>query len=321
MNRLPQGSPRLGDGLAPSPARAERSPRGLRLRRVFHPDSSPLLYLLPTLLFIGVFLAYPIFEVIRQSFFHLVPIRPWEPQGFVGFDNYLKLARNPAVQRALAVTFGWTLLAVAGKLLIGFTVALLLQREFPGRRIYLALLMVPWVTPIVVAAVVWRWVLNSQYGQFNGLLDLLGLPTIAWLGQTGTAFVATAAVDMWVGIPFVAMVLMAGLQAIPDELYEAAIVDGAGAASRFLHVTLPQLRPVLMVVLLLTSVWTFNSFEVIYPLTKGGPAGATTTLVIQTYQTAFGAFDFGAAAALSTVIFLILLAVSLAYWRLLGGDR
>jgi multiple sugar transport system permease protein len=283
-------------------------------RRWFHPDRSPVLYLLPTVLFIAVFLAYPVAEVIRGSFIHNIPIRPWEPKAFVGLRNYSALLASPEFHRALGVTVGWTLLAVAGKMLVGMIAALLLQREFIGRRIYLTLMMIPWVTPIVVAAVVWRWVLNSQYGQLNGLLDILGLPVVPWLGRSGTAFVATAAVDMWVGIPFVAMVLMAGLQSIPDELYEAATVDGAGLAQIFRHVTLPLLRPVLFVVLLLTSVWTFNSFEVIYPLTRGGPAGATTTLVIQAYRTAFASFDFGRAAALATLIFLILLIVSIFYW-------
>ena len=290
------------------------------LRRAFDLNRSPLPYLLPTLLFIGVFLAYPIFDVIRQSFEHNVPIRPWEAQGFVGFDNYVTLFKSAAFRRALLVTVSWTVLSVVGKLIIGFGTALLLQRQFPGRRLYLTLLMIPWVTPMVVAAVVWRWVLNSEYGQFNGLLDLLGLPVVPWLGQSGTAFLATATVDMWIGIPFATMVLMAGLQSIPDELYEAALIDGAGPWQRFRFITVPQLRPVLLVVLLLMSVWTFNSFEVIYPMTKGGPTGATTTLVIQAYQTAFGSFDFGMAAALSTVIFLILLAVSFGYWRLLGRD-
>jgi multiple sugar transport system permease protein len=320
LNRQASGSTRL-EGSRRLSSTLGSVPRRHWLRRALDPNSSPLPYLLPPLLFITIFLAYPILEVIRQSFFHIVPIRPWEPQAFVGVDNYLALARSPAVQRALSITVGWTLLAVAGKFIVGFVAALLLQRPFPGRRLYLTLLMIPWVTPMVVAAVVWRWVLNSEYGQFNGLLDLLGLPVVPWLGQTGTAFIATATVDMWIGIPFVTMVLMAGLQSIPDELYEAAVMDGAGALSRFRHITLPQLRPILLVVLLLSSVWTFNSFEVIYPMTKGGPAGATTTLVIQTYQTAFGSFDFGRAAALSTVIFLLLLAVSFGYWRLLGRDE
>ena len=309
MRTSPEGR---ATGLPLSPS--SKGNRGRRLRRLLHPDSSPFLYLLPTVLFIAVFLAYPVFEVIRGAFIHNVPIRPWEEQGFVGVANFWALFRSESFHRALRVTLLWTLLAVAGKMLVGLVAALLLQREFPGRRVYLTLMMIPWVTPIVVAAVVWRWVLNSQYGQLNGLLDLLGLPVVPWLGQSGTAFVATAVVDMWVGIPLVAMVLMAGLQSIPDELYEAAVVDGAGAWQIFRQVTIPLLRPVLLVVLLLTSVWTFNSFEVIYPLTRGGPAGATTTLVIEAYRTAFGSFDFGMASALATVIFLILLVVSIFYW-------
>ena len=279
-----------------------------------NPDHSPVLYLLPTVLFILVFLAYPVFEVIRGAFIHNVPIRPWEPKEFVGLGNFAELLGSRAFYEALRTTVAWTALAVAGKMLVGMTAALLLQREFIGRRIYLTLMMIPWVTPIVVAAVVWRWVLNSQYGQLNGLLDILGLPVVPWLGQSGTAFVATAVVDMWVGIPFVAMVLMAGLQSIPDELYEAATVDGAGTIQTFRLVTLPLLRPVMFVVLLLTSVWTFNSFEVIFPMTRGGPAGATTTLVIETYRKAFGSFEFGQASALATLIFLILLLVSIFYW-------
>ena len=283
-------------------------------KRWLNPDRSPVLYLLPTLLFIAVFLAYPVFEVVRGAFIHNVPIRPWEPNEFVGFGNFAELLSGSQFYNALRITVGWTTLAVAGKVIVGMIAALLLQREFVGRRIYLTLMMIPWVTPIVVAAVVWRWVLNSQYGQLNGLLELFGLPVVAWLGQSGTAFVATAVVDMWVGIPFVAMVLMAGLQSIPDELYEAATVDGASMLQSFRLVTLPLLRPVLFVVLLLTSVWTFNSFEVIYPLTRGGPAGATTTLVIEAYRMAFGSFDFGQASALATMIFLILLLVSIVYW-------
>lgn len=288
------------------------------LRRALNPDRSPVPYLIPTALFMAVFLAYPVFEVLRQSFWHDVAIRPWEPNEFVGLANYADLATSDAFHRAVRTTVAWTVLAVGGKLFVGLAAALLLQRRFPGRRIYLTLLMVPWVTPIVVAAVVWRWVLNSQYGQLNGLLSLLRVEPVAWLGQERTAFLATAGVDMWVGIPFVALVLMAGLQSIPDELYEAAVMDGASWGQRFLRVTLPLLRPVMGVVLLLSSVWTFNSFEVIWPLTRGGPAGATTTLVVSTYRTAFGAFDFGQAAAMSTVIFVILLGVSVAYWRLVG---
>ena len=187
----------------------------------------------------------------------------------------------------------------------------------------MTLLMVPWVTPVVVAAIAWRWVLDGQFGQLNGLLGALGLVAqpISWLGHQFTAFVVTAGVDMWVGIPFMAMVLMAGLQSVPNELYEAATIDGASGLQAFRFVTLPMVRPILLVATLLSSVWTFNSFQVIWPLTRGGPAGATTTLVVQTFTTAFGSFDFGRAAALATLVFVLLMLVSFGYWRLLQDDR
>ncbi len=294
---------------------------GPAVRRMLDYNYSPFLYLLPTLLFLALFLAYPILEVVRQSFFHNVVIRPHEGTPFVGFENYMQLFTSSRFQRALQITVYWTVLSVAGKLFIGFVAALLLQHRFRARRIYLTLIMIPWVTPIVVAAVIWRWVMNSQYGQLNALLELIGIDGIAWLGGTTTAFTMTAAVDMWVGIPFVTLVLMAGLQSIPDELYEAARVDGAGAWAMLRHVTLPGIRHILMVVALLSTVWTFNSFQVIWPLTRGGPARATTTLVIATYQISFGAFDFGRGAAYAVVIFLILLAVSCGYWFAIGRDE
>lgn len=271
------------------------------------------------MLFLLLFLAFPIAKVVYQAFFHNVLIRPDQGQPFVGFGNFAELFASSAFWRSFRITVSWTLLSVIGKTIIGFIAALLLQHPFRGRRVYLTLLMIPWVTPVVVAAVAWRWVLNGEFGQLNGLLRQLGIldGPFSWLGHQGTAFLATAAVDMWVGIPFIAMVVMAGLQAIPGELYEAAHIDGAAGWAMFRSITLPVVRPVLLVATLLSSVWTFNSFQVIFPLTRGGPAGATETLVVRTYDLGFGAFDFGAASALATVIFLFLLLVSYAYWRLL----
>ena len=289
------------------------------LRRTLSPDASPLPYLVPALLFLLLFLAYPIAKVMVESLYRDILIRPDLGRTFVGLSNYAALLRDSEVLRALRVTVLWTLLSVSGKTLIGFAAAMLLQHPFRGRRIYLTLLMVPWVTPVVIAAIAWRWVLDGQFGQLNGLLSALGVihQPISWLGQQGTAFVGTAAVDMWVGIPFMAMVLMAGLQAVPNELYEAARIDGATAPQVFRHITLPMVRPILLVATLLSSVWTFNSFQVIWPLTRGGPAGATTTLVVRTFTTAFGSFDFGQAAALATFVFVLLTVLSFGYWRLL----
>ncbi len=290
------------------------------LRRYLDPDRSPFLYLAPTLLFLLLFLVYPIADVLRQSVFHNVPIRPHEGTPFVGLGNFVTLVGMQRFQEALGITVTWTVLSVSGKLVIGFIASLILQHQFRGRRMYLTLFMIPWVTPIVVAAVAWRWVLNSQYGQLNAFLSLLGVSGAVWLGETTTAFVMTAVVDMWVGIPFVTLVLMAGLQSIPDEHYEAARVDGAGWFAILRYVTIPGIRHIMLVVALLSTVWTFNSFQVIWPLTRGGPARATTTLVIATYRTAFESFDFGIGAAYSTVIFAILLTVSVGYWRLIRSE-
>lgn len=293
------------------------------VRRALHPDTSPVLYLVPTLLFLLFFLAYPIAKVVVQSFYQEILIRPDLGRTFVGFANYVHMVTDPAVLRALRITVLWTMFSVVGKTIIGFIAAMLLQHPFRGRRIYMTLLMVPWVTPVVVAAIAWRWVLDGQFGQLNGLLQALGLISqpISWLGNQFTAFVATAVVDMWVGIPFIAMVMMAGLQSVPKELYEAATIDGATSMQEFRFVTLPMIRPILLVATLLSSVWTFNSFQVIWPLTRGGPAGATTTLVLQTFGLAFGSFDFGRAATLATLVFVLLMLLSFGYWRLLQDDR
>jgi len=304
-----------------TPARSlsRRPSRWAVVRRALHPDHSPVLYLLPAVLFLLLFLAYPILKVLVESLYADILIRPDLGRTFAGLRNYGRLFTDPGVLRALRITVLWTLTSVAGKTLVGFAAALLLQHPFRGRRIYMTLLMIPWVTPVVVAAIAWRWVLDGQFGQLNGLLSALGIihQPVSWLGQQGTAFVATAVVDMWVGIPFMAMVLMAGLQAVPNELYEAGRIDGATSTQMFSFITLPMIRPILLVATLLSSVWTFNSFQVIWPLTRGGPAGATTTLVVRTFTTAFGSFDFGLAGALATFVFVLLMAVSYGYWRLL----
>lgn len=288
--------------------------------RALHPDRSPLPFLIPTLLFLLLFLAYPIGKVVYQAFFHNVLIRPAEGTPFVGLQNFIDMFSSGSFWRSFRITVLWTLLSVSGKIVIGFTAAALLQNPFRGCRIYLTLLMIPWVTPVVVAAVAWRWVLDGQFGQLNGLLQavhILSQP-FSFLGHQLSAFIATASVDMWVGIPFIAMVMMAGLQAIPGELYEAGRIDGAGGLAMFRHITLPMVRPILLVAALLSGVWTFNSFQVIFPLTRGGPAGATETLVVRTYDIGFGSFNFGMASALATFIFVFLMLVSYAYWRLLN---
>lgn len=269
----------------------------------------------------GIFLAglvlYPILKVFWESTLHNILTRPDEGIYFVGLDNYIKLAQDPTFWHTLGRTIAWTTISVSAKVVAGFIFAMLLADRFAFRRLYLTLLMIPWVTPIVVASVTFRWIYNGDYGDLNYYLQQLHITSssIAWLGHGVTAFFAAMTIDVWVGVPFMAIALMGGIQGIPEELYEAASMDGAGMWTRLWRITIPQLMPVIFVTTTLSAVWTFNSFQAIWPLTGGGPVNATQTLVVMTYQTAFGAFDMGRGSALATITFAILITFSVIYWR------
>lgn len=318
-------SARPASNRAPDPvvALASTTPRRASRARPWSPDRAPWPYLTLPLLLIAALLGLPVLRIFWQSVHHVVLTAPWEGNDFVGAENFLALVQQPAFLRTLQLTVVWTTCSVGVKLLIGLGGALLLQRPFPGRKVYLALLLLPWVTPAVIAAISWRWVLDGQSGWINAVLLVTGAirEPISFLGQETPAFIATVVVDAWLGIPFMVVTLMAGLQRIPDDTIEAARIDGAKPLQIFRRITLPLLRPVLMTCVLLSTVWTFNSFQVIWPLTKGGPAGATATLPIQIYETAFGNFDFGTSSAMAVVIFVILMSVSLLYWRVLKGGE
>jgi multiple sugar transport system permease protein len=206
------------------------------------------------------------------------------------------------------------------KLVLGLALGILLNEKFRGRDLFRTLLLIPWAMPAVAAAVVWRWVYDANFGYLNDLLTEMGVISdpVIWLGNARSAFAAAVLTDAWVGLPFMAFVFLSGLQGVDKKLYEAAKVDSAGVWARFLHVTIPQLAPVILVATLVSSIWTFNSFNIVYVLTGGGPLQATEILVTYTYSQAFERLQFGTAAALATVTFAILLAFSLAYVWLYG---
>ena len=220
-------------------------------------------------------------------------------------------------------TVTWTTVSVGAKLLIGLSAAFLLYRKFRGRRVYQALIFVPWVTPAVVAAVSWKWVYDGQIGMLNYALVQLGVLSepYSWLGNTTSAFFAVVAVDIWWGIPLMTILLIAGLRAIPPETLEAAAVDGASGWTRIRYITLPQLLPVIVTSSVLSLIWTFNSFPIIWAMTKGGPAGATETLVIKTYQEFFGSFNLGVGATYAVIALAILLVISILYTRTLSSEE
>lgn len=238
---------------------------------------------------------------------------------FIGLENYITLFSSVEFWQTTARTGIWTGLSVLGKTAAALGIALLLAKDIAFKKLYTILLMIPWVTPMVVAAVTWRWIFDGQFGMLNYILmqvNILQEPYV-FLGHKLSAFIATAITDMWLGIPFLAMMFLAGLQSIPVELHESASMDGANRFQKLTRVTLPMMKPIILVATTMSGIWTFNSFGVIWPMTHGGPVDATQTLIVQAYKLSFGAFDLGMGAAIAVVIFIILTICTLLYKRLL----
>jgi ABC-type sugar transport system permease subunit len=271
------------------------------------------------LLVLGGMLLYPLGYVAVESFFDVAPLRHvgW---GSAGLGNYRRLFHDSQVADSIFRTVTWTVVSVLLQFLIGLAVALALRGPFRGRPAVRMLLLVPWATPAVVGALAWKWVYHGQYGLLNALLGTAGLGGLerAWLGDPSTALGAVIAANVWRGFPFIAVMLGAALANVPAELHEAASIDGASRWQELRYVTLPQLRPAILLATLLSGIWTFNNFSTIYILTGGGPAGRTDILVTFVYRNGFQYFEFGYAAALSVMLFVIVLVPSVAYVRRLG---
>jgi multiple sugar transport system permease protein len=218
-------------------------------------------------------------------------------------------------------SFVWVFGSVVLQFVAGFAAALLLHQAFRGRALVRMLALLPWIIPGVVVGLIWEWLYQPNYGVINDLLIKAGWlhDRIAWLSSPDLAMAAVVFTNVWRGIPFFAIMLLAGLQAIPGELYEAAHVDGAGVLARFRHITLPLLRPIIVVATATRIIWTFNYADLIFVMTSGGPANATQITSTYTLLQAYANLDFGYAAALSVVLLLVMLAFTAAYLRLTRG--
>lgn len=277
--------------------------------------------LLPAVVFLAVFMFYPIFYVILMSFFKTN--RLGNLVSYTGFGNYRFLFRKPEFWVIILRSCIWTALAVAVKTAFGLIIALTLNTDFWGRKIARSLVVIPWASSVPISAMLWQWTYNNDFGLLNHTLRALGIwenPPV-WLAYPKPAFFANLWVDIWCGIPFMALVFLAGLQAIPVELYEAADIDGANSFAKFRFVTLPLLSGVLTVATLLSTLWTFNDFNVIYILTKGGPANSTDILITYIYKYAFQYLRFGPAASMAVITFIILLTISVVYARTYFRER
>lgn len=263
--------------------------------------------LLPTLAVLALVIVYPVVDGIRISLMRMRLTSTSEPR-YVGLDNYLDLFGDDKFWSTLRTTTVWTVSNVVAQLVLGLALAVLLNEQLKARGLYRSIALIPYIVPSVAAALIWRWMYDGSAGIINAILLRLGVIDSyqQWLGEISTAMPAVIIESVWKGTPFVMILLLAGLQTIAPEYYEAAAIDGASAWQRFLQITLPLLRPSLAVATILTTVYTVNNFNAIWLMTQGGPLGSTEILFTWAYKLAFDRFDFGMAATVSVVLFGIL---------------
>jgi len=282
----------------------------------------PYLLILPSLLLAFWIIGYPVYDVANTSL-HVVN-RFGQVRNFAGLANFESLLADPLFLPCLWRTLVWTLTVVGGTVLLSVPIAMILNDDFYGRGIARIIIMLPWAVSLTMSAIVWRWTLNGQFGMLNATLFELGLlhTPVEWLASAETAFPAEIAVGIVVSIPFTTTVLLGGLSSLPEDIYEAARIDGATGRQRFRHLTLPLLRPFINIAIVLNIIYVFNSFPIIWVMTQGDPANSTDILVTWLYKLAFRYGRLDVAGALSLVMFLILLAFTIAYAILLmRGER
>lgn len=290
------------DGVLAAPAVAPRRRMSLTLRR-----EASLAYaiLTPTLLVILFMVAYPFFAGIYLSLQHKMVGAPGR---FAGLDNYLELFRDEVFLRTAWNSVVYTGVGVGLKFVLGLTMALILDQERRFNNVFRTLLFVPWAVPIVIVALNWRWIYDDLSGFLNNFLITVGITDniVSWLSDPNLAMGCVIAVVVWSGTPFYAMTFLAGLQAIPKELYEAAEIDGASVVQQFAYITVPRLRTIFLTTVMLSTIWTATNLQYVFILTKGGPASRTEIFPHLAFMTALGARRLGMGAAVTLVVFPVL---------------
>ncbi|NCB71371.1 MAG: sugar ABC transporter permease [Clostridia bacterium] len=271
-----------------------------------------LLLCSPMLVYVTFVLLFPVLWGVYLSFTNK---SIGGQASFVGLDNYVQLLKNPQFIHSFLITLAYTFFSVLFKMLLGLSMALVLNNDFKGRNLSRAALIIPWTLPNIVAVLNWRWIFSDTGGIANHLLKTLGFieNDLIWLGQESLAFIAILIVNIWRGVPFFGLSILSKLQTIPKDLYEAAEIDGASVLQRFFHVTLPEISDVILLTCLVSSIWTINEFESVWLLTGGGPGGATEVIGVFSYKTAMTSLMLGKGVAVSVLaapllIFLISLA-------------
>lgn len=279
----------------------------------------PYWLLSPAVLATLVVVFYPMLQAGITSLYYDVL---WKPKAtrFIGLDNFFAIARDPVFWASLGRTAIWIGVTVPLQLVLGFVTALLLNQQFRWRALARSLILIPWALPSVVIGLMWSWIYHPQVGLLNDLLLRVGVlnTAIPWLASPDTALYSIIAALVWQGFPFFAIMILAGLQTIPANLYEAAAIDGATTWQQFVEITLPGLKSVLVTAVMLRIIWVANSMDVIYVMTGGGPGYATHTLPLYAFKRTYSSMDFGYGSALAVTFALLLLGFIVLYLRRVG---
>ena len=279
-------------------------------------------FVLPALGTIVLIALFPLLRTVWESL-HVNDLRmPWRGQPFVWFANYIEVLGDPRFWGAMLHTAFFTVASVALELVLGLVLALALNRAYRGRGLVRASVLLPWAIPTVVSALLWRFMFDSQAGIANGVLMGIGLMNepFVWFIHSLAAWVPIVLADVWKMTPFVALLLLAGLQNIDDSLYEAARIDGASTWQQFTHVTLPLLKPAILIALIFRTMDSFRVFDLIYVLTAGGPGTSTEPIALYTFNALLQNLRFGYGSALSVIVFIVTFGLALFYIKVLGVD-
>ncbi|MCL4875857.1 MAG: sugar ABC transporter permease [Anaerolineae bacterium] len=297
-----------------------------RLRRLLSLEMNEtllaLVLIVPSLVVTLLLIFYPLVNTFQLSFYKS-SLRHPERQRYIGLENYTDHLSDDDFWDSIERTAYFTFVSVGAELVLGIAVAMLLAQQLKGWRLVRLAVIIPWAVPTIVNGAIWRWIYNADYGALNGLLSELGLidSYIPWLTSPKRAMNLVILADVWHSFPFVVLIVSAALSTLPRELYDAAAVDGANAFQRFFRITLPLLRPAILVVLVIRTVEAFRVFDIIYIITRGGPVNGTMVISYLTYQETFSSLRIGSGSALSFIVSAFILILSLIYIRLLYTEN
>jgi len=290
-----------------------------RRHRRLNDKTLAFLLITPPVLFLLLFTLYPILRVFWMSLHQISVSQPWLGTPFVGLDNYAEAMKDTRFWHSTGFTLAFSLVTVVFEIGFGLFLAIIANKTFPFRSFVRAAILFPWALPTVTNALTWRWMYNSDYGLFNGLLMQWGwiAKPINWLGSTDLAFIAVCIVAIWKTSSFMAIILLGGLQSIGHDIYEAAHIDGASRTQAFFLITLPLLKNVFLVALVLRTMHSLQAFDLMFGLTQGGPGNSTESLPMYIHTKAFIDLEWGYGSALGVLLFVIIFAISMLYLKFL----